>query len=33
MPTFGSDKISDEQLDDLLTYLETLQGTSQELGR
>jgi hypothetical protein len=26
MPTFGSDKLSDEQLDDLLTYLETLQG-------
>jgi putative heme-binding domain-containing protein len=33
MPTFGSDKLSDEQLDDLLTYLETLQGTSQGLGR
>jgi len=26
MPAFGSDKLSDEQLDDLLTYLETLQG-------
>ena len=26
MPTFGSDKLSDEQLDDVLTYLETLQG-------
>jgi putative heme-binding domain-containing protein len=28
MPTFGSDKLSDEQLDDLLTYLETLQGNT-----
>ncbi len=26
MPVFGSDKLSDEQLDDVLTYLETLQG-------
>ena len=26
MPIFGSDKLSDEQLDDVLTYLETLQG-------
>ena len=26
MPTFGSDKLSDEQLDDLLTYLESLPG-------
>jgi putative heme-binding domain-containing protein len=28
MPTFGSDKLSNEQLDDLLTYLETLQGNN-----
>ena len=28
MPVFGSDKLSDEQLDDVLTYLETLQGNN-----
>jgi len=29
MPVFGPDKLSDADLDDLLAYLESLQGTSQ----
>ncbi|MBI4886763.1 MAG: c-type cytochrome [Acidobacteria bacterium] len=28
MPAFGGDKLTDAQLDDLLTYLESLQGTT-----
>jgi putative heme-binding domain-containing protein len=28
MPVFGPDKMTDDQLDDLLTYLESLQGTN-----
>ena len=28
MPVFGSDKLSDAELDDLLAYLESLQGTN-----
>jgi hypothetical protein len=28
MPVFGSDKLSDADLDDLLAYLESLQGTN-----
>jgi len=28
MPVFGPDKLSDAELDDLLAYLENLQGTN-----
>jgi mono/diheme cytochrome c family protein len=28
MPVFGTDRLSDADLDDLLAYLESLQGTA-----
>jgi mono/diheme cytochrome c family protein len=28
MPTFGSDRLSDAELDDLLAYLTSLQGAT-----
>jgi mono/diheme cytochrome c family protein len=28
MPVFGPDRLSDAELDDLLSYLESLQGTN-----
>jgi mono/diheme cytochrome c family protein len=32
MPTFGSDRLSDAELDDLLAYLTSLQGATPQAG-